>query len=115
MKRHLCLRKPEYSLFRQVAFFRGKAEGEVCPVERMRALIDSPAGRTLYDRRLGTVEPVFGNLRYNKGLDRFTLRGQKKVDTQWQMYCLRVRFLPGSGRLTPNKTDYRQAVQCRLA
>jgi hypothetical protein len=34
------------------------------------------------------VEPVFGNLRYNKGLDRFTLRGQRKVDTQWKLYCL---------------------------
>jgi len=24
----------------------------------------------------------------NKRLDRFTLRGQRKVDTQWQLYCL---------------------------
>ena len=29
-----------------------------------------------------TVEPVFGNLRYDKGLDRFTLRGQAKVNTR---------------------------------
>jgi hypothetical protein len=35
-----------------------------------------------------TVEPVFGNIRYNKGLDRFTLRGQTKVDTQWKLFCL---------------------------
>jgi Transposase DDE domain len=35
-----------------------------------------------------TVEPVFGNLRYNKGLDRFTLRGQTKVNTQWHLFCL---------------------------
>ena len=28
------------------------------------------------------------NLRYNKGLDRFTLRGQKKVETQWKLFCL---------------------------
>jgi hypothetical protein len=34
------------------------------------------------------VEPVFGNLRHNKGLDRFTLRGRGKVRTQWQLYCL---------------------------
>jgi hypothetical protein len=34
------------------------------------------------------VEPVLGNLRYNKRLDRFTLRGQRKVDAQWKLYCL---------------------------
>lgn len=29
-----------------------------------------------------------GNLRSNKRLDRFTLRGQEKVDTQWHLFCL---------------------------
>jgi hypothetical protein len=54
----------------------------------MKRRIDSPAGRAMYGRRMATVEPVFGNLRYNKRLDRFTLRGQRKVDTQWKLYCL---------------------------
>jgi len=35
-----------------------------------------------------TVEPVFGNLRHNKRLDRFTLRGRMRVDGQWKLYCL---------------------------
>ena len=34
------------------------------------------------------MEPVFANLRYNKGLDRFTLRGRSKVDAQWKLFCL---------------------------
>ena len=34
------------------------------------------------------VEPVFANVRYNKGLDRFTLRGRRKVDGQWKLFCL---------------------------
>jgi len=38
--------------------------------------------------RFAAVEPVFGNVRYNKGLDRFTLRGRKKVDAQWKLFCL---------------------------
>ena len=50
--------------------------------------LDSEAGRRLYGRRLGTVELVFANIRYNKGLDRFTLRGRHKVDTQWKLYCM---------------------------
>ena len=33
------------------------------------------------------MEPVFGNLK-NKGMGRFTLRGKKKVNTQWQLFSL---------------------------
>jgi Transposase DDE domain len=36
--------------------------------------------------RIAAVEPVFGNLRHNKGLDRFTLRGLSKIDGQWKLY-----------------------------
>ena len=36
----------------------------------------------------GTVEHVFGNVRYNKRLDRFTLRGRTKVNGQWLLFCL---------------------------
>ena len=39
-------------------------------------------------RRFATVEPVFGNLRGNKRLHRFTLRGKTKVDGQWKLYCM---------------------------
>ena len=39
-------------------------------------------------RRFATVEPVFSNLRHNKRLARFTLRGRKNVDGQWRLYCL---------------------------
>ena len=34
-----------------------------------------------------TVEPVFGNLS-NKRLTRFSLRTRRKVQGQWQLYCL---------------------------
>lgn len=87
--RDKCLRKPETTKTRQVSFFYGKTPGgKVSYIERMKRAIDSERGRQLYGGRFATVEPVFGNLRYNKGLDRFTLRGQKKVDTQWKLFCL---------------------------
>jgi hypothetical protein len=54
----------------------------------MKKRIDSSEGRRRYRQRFGTVEPVFGNLCYNKGLDRFTLRGRAKVKGQWALYCL---------------------------
>ena len=54
----------------------------------MKERIDSDEGKRLYGQRFATVEPVFGNIRHNKQLNRFTLRGQKKVDGQWKLFCL---------------------------
>jgi hypothetical protein len=88
-QRDRCLRTPEKTKTRQVAFFHGKAPTTPeSHIDRMRKRIDSPEGRARYGKRFGTVEPVFGNLRHNKGLDRFTLRGRGKVDGQWQLFCL---------------------------
>ena len=83
-----CLRTPATTSVRNVAFGRGRVGVIVSHTEQMRQRIDSPDGRAQYAQRFATVEPVFGNLRYNKGLDRFTLRGRPKVDTQWKLFCL---------------------------
>jgi transposase len=87
--REQCLRTPATTKVRQVAFFRGKAPTTAAShTDRMKQRLDTPEGRTQYARRFGTVEPVFGNLRYNKRLTRFTLRGRAKVDAQWKLFCL---------------------------
>jgi len=54
----------------------------------MRVKIDNPAYRELYNRRMQIIEPVFANMTYHKGMNRFTLRTQKKVNTQWLLYCI---------------------------
>jgi hypothetical protein len=86
--RDQCLRHPERTPVRQVVFFTGVTHNDNSHVEAMKRRIDSEEGRRLYGQRIGTVEPVFGNMRHNKGLNRFTLRGRHKVDTQWKLYCL---------------------------
>ena len=53
----------------------------------MRRKFDTRLGREIYSRRMGTVEPVFGNIQY-KGMRRFTLRGQKKVSVQWKLFTI---------------------------
>ena len=83
-----CLRTPGTTPVRNVAFFRDRVGRDVNYSALMRDRIDAPAGRAQYARRFATVEPVFANLRANKRLDRFTLRGRAKVDTQWKLYCL---------------------------
>jgi transposase len=86
--RDKCLRTPEKTQARQVMFFRGRADSTLSASERMKQAIDSERGRQLYGGRFATVEPVFGNIRHNKRLNRFTLRGQRKVDGQWKLFCL---------------------------
>jgi len=44
--------------------------------------------KAIYSQRIQIVEPVFANIRYCKGLDRFTLRGKEKVNGQWLLYCI---------------------------
>lgn len=85
--RDRCLLTPQKTKVRQVSFFQGKKDGESY-TDKMKRRIDSPEGRARYGRRFATVEPVFGNLRHNKQLNRFTLRGRTKVDVQWKLYCL---------------------------
>lgn len=86
--RSQCLRKPDTTPARQVAWFYAKADGAPSQCDPMKHRIDSAEGKRMITRRFATVEPVFGNLRGNKRLDRFTLRGQTKVDRQWKLYCL---------------------------
>jgi transposase len=86
--REQCLQKPEKTRLRQVAFFPTGQPTQMKTTEMMRQAIDSSQGRALYSKRMGTVEPVFANLRYNKRLNRFTLRGKCKVNTQWHLYCM---------------------------
>jgi transposase len=87
--RQQCLRKPEITEIRQVAYFHGRSEkGKATFTEKMKHKIDSAVGRFIYSRRLGTVEPVFAHICHVLGLNRFSFRGKTKVNSQWQVFCL---------------------------
>ncbi len=42
----------------------------------MRRVLQTDHGRALYRKRMATVEPVFGQLKFNRGFDRFHRRGR---------------------------------------
>ncbi len=87
--RERCLRHPGWTEARQVYFFQGSAESKSETfTQKMKRKIDSVKGRLIYNKRLGTAEPVFGNICSTLGLNRFTLRGKGKVNTQWVLYCV---------------------------
>ena len=101
-RRAPCLRSPERPAVRQGAFVVGRVAGKSeKALDKRKRKIDSDVGRYEYSRRLGIIEPVFGNLRHTKRLNRFTLRSRRKVNTQWQMYCLvhNIEKLQRYGRL----------------
>ena len=83
--REKCLQSPE-TRRNHLAVLIEKVEETLS--EQMRAKSDTPEARGIDGQRLAIVEPVFGNLRSQKRLDRFTLRGKLKVNIQWMLYCI---------------------------
>lgn len=66
-------------------------EPETKPKSRCQTMIekiDTAEGKQQYSQRLAIVEPVFANIRTQKGLEHFTLRGKQKVDIQWVLYAM---------------------------
>lgn len=85
---------------RQVSFIIKKQHKENV-TDWMRHRIDSDKGKQIYSHRMSVVEPVFGNLGFNKKLNRFSLRSKTKVQSQWRMYCLvhNIEKLKNYGKL----------------
>jgi hypothetical protein len=87
--RSQCLRHPERTEIRQVACFHGRTvNGKETFTEKMKRKIDSTMGRALYSLRVAIAEPPFAHICRIMGLDRFTLRGRKKVNIQWNLFCI---------------------------
>ena len=61
-------------------------QGNLC--RKMREKFETVEYQDIYAYRVQIVEPVFANIRYCKGLNRFTLRGNEKVNSQWLLYCM---------------------------
>ena len=87
--RDRCLRHPDRTATRQVVFFKDRSKSvKQNYTSKMKQKIDTPEGRQQYSRRLGIVEPVFGNITSCIGLKRFSLRGRIKVNIQWKLFCI---------------------------
>jgi transposase len=50
-----------------------------------RRVLASDWGKQLYLKRQGTVEPVFGQIKSNRGADRFQRRGRSAVRSEWRL------------------------------
>jgi len=90
--KHQCMKNPSSADHRkgsgrQVSFI---VEHKRKPnyTDWMKHRVDSDKGKLIYSHRMSVVEPVFGNIGTNKKLNRFSLRSKKKVQGQWQLFCM---------------------------
>jgi transposase len=51
----------------------------------MRRVLATEHGQAIYRRRLATVEPVFGQTKFNRRLDRFLRRGRAACRSEWRL------------------------------
>jgi transposase len=64
----------------------GKRRGwEAGVYQAMRDKLSTDRGRELYAQRKITVEPVFGQIKYNRHIDRFMRRGRSAALSEWRL------------------------------
>jgi transposase len=51
----------------------------------MRRVLATERGQAIYRRRMTTVEPVFGQMKFNRRFDRFQRRGRSAVHSEWRL------------------------------
>jgi len=64
----------------------GKRPGwEHVRYQQMREKLTSDRGREVYAQRKITIEPVFGQIKYNRHIDRFMRRGRAAAQSEWRL------------------------------
>ena len=64
---------------------RGRVPKDLDARGRMERKLRSKAGQAIYAVRKTVVEPVFGQIKGARGLDRFRLRGLEQVNGEWAL------------------------------
>jgi hypothetical protein len=53
--------------------------------EKMRHKLRTERGRQLYAQRKTTIEPVYGQIKYNRRFDQFIRRGRAAAQSEWRL------------------------------
>jgi transposase len=82
-----------------VATVSGPPPEGVSAKEAMRNKLRTETGRAVYKMRKAIVEPVFGQIKEQRGFRRFSLRGLTNVRREWKLVCTASNLLKlfGSG------------------
>lgn len=59
----------------------------------MRTVLASDHGREIYEKRHKVIEPVFGQIKFNRKIDRFQRRGRAAVRSEWRLAAMTHNLL----------------------
>jgi transposase len=80
---------PDSNLARELNTGQRCKRLQLTPTQRrMRQKLRSSAGRAVYGKRKGLVEPVLGTLKEQRGMNRFRLRGLAKVSIEFTLAAI---------------------------
>src|SRR5215216_2924578 len=66
---------------------RGRIPTNLSIMGRMQRKLRTKRGKSLYRKRSQTVEPVFGQIKYSRGITRLLRRGLAAANSQWNLIC----------------------------
>ena len=67
---------------------RGRIPKAATIKERMARKLCTLRGSSIYSKRKGIVEPVFGQIKHVRGIRQLLLRGYDRVSAEWKIICL---------------------------
>lgn len=70
-----------------LAHVRGEAVDQAIARKTMNDKLEQPQHAQAYRKRSTSIEPVFGNIKYNLGYRRFTRRGLPAAQSEWRLMC----------------------------
>ena len=92
---------------------RGRIPAGLSTRERMRRTLTTKRGRRLYEQRRWMIEPVFGQIKENRGIRRFQRRGVNACASEWKLIAashnLRKLYRHQQPRRSPGPAGHRSA------
>ena len=76
-----------------IAIESGPPPEQATPKQAMQHKLRTERGRAIYRRRKAVVEPVFGQIKEQRGFRRFSMRGLEKVRAEWKLVCATANLL----------------------
>ncbi len=64
----------------------------------MRRVLATPTGTELYLKRTAMIEPVFGDTKFNRKIDRFQRRGRAACHSEWRLITATHNLLSSGAR-----------------
>jgi transposase len=71
---------------------------------RMRELLAADRGGELYAKRQGMIEPIFGQTKFNRRIDRFQRRGRSACRSEWRLITATHNLLKLHRHITAPQT-----------